>query len=339
MPLGARAQAAGVVSWRAPTSCTREAFDIELQRLLGEAPPVAVSVQLSQRGGGWSTTVAIADASRTLQLASCDEARRTAALLIATAVAPERVSAVRATSVPTGLEPRAEVKREEASPAPAEPTREAPKPVEPAPVEVAPVEPAPVPSEPARVATPRVPAPRIDSDLRLRLGGQLAAFTLPEVSGGPSLGAELVRGRFVTWLDARYLIARRAVDESSDLRAELDLFTAALGTAWMAPAGPLVLGPFAELESGVLRARGQGERDARSRNAPWLAGALGLRADAHLYRRAALSLYAAASIPFWRPGVQLGDEASFHTTSPIAIRAGIVLRVAIGVARTSGRGQ
>jgi hypothetical protein len=354
VPLAARAQRVPEVAWRAPASCPREAFDAELARLLAgsDVPATKAGVQLSQRGSGWSTRVAIADASRTLQLASCAEAQRTAALLIATAIAPERVGAVRAAGVSTGLETRGEPAEASAQPeagskqpepGPNQPEVAA-KPPEPGPEQPTPEPPAPSAREDAppareRVATPRTPALRLDSDLRLRIGGQLAVFTLPGVTGGPSLGVELVRGRFVSWLDARYLVPRRSHDGDSELRADLDLFAVALGTAWMAAVGPLQLGPYAELEGGLLRARGRGERDAGNALAPWLAGALGLRADAHLYRRAAASFYAAASIPFWRPGVQLGDEAAFYRTSAAAFRAGIVLRIAIGVARTQDRGQ
>jgi hypothetical protein len=318
------------VSWRAPASCPREAFDAELARLLaGNTVRFDASVQLTPRSAGWSTTVTVDDATRKLQLATCAEAQRTAALLIATAIAPERMAAV-------APEPPVVESTSAASP-PEKLTPEKLTPLESAPVASAPRESAPVASEAA--PEPPITAPASPRDLRLRLGALLALFSLPDVSGGPTLGVEYVRWGLVSWIDARYLVARRTGDNDSSLLADVDLFAAGLGAAWLWKLGPVQLGPLLELEAGLLRARGQGERNAQAAASAWLAPALGARVDTQLSRRTAASLYGAASLPLWRPGVQLGDEAAFYTTPPSGFRLGFVIRVGIGSTKAQNGGQ
>ncbi|HEX5657617.1 MAG TPA: hypothetical protein VFX59_10505 [Polyangiales bacterium] len=325
------------VRWRAPESCDRAGLDAELARLhVAEAD---ASVHVMQRDAAWITTIELGNATRTLELASCAEAQRTAALLIATALGPareerERPARVRATPIvrSVALAPASE-------PAPARepaPESEPARTSEP----VATIAPVAEPARPEPRAAPQpVRSPTRDSSLRLRFGALFALGTLPGASGGPTLGLELTRGRLVGWLDARYLVARRAQDGDSSLRADIDLVAAALGASWMWDVGPLARGPLLELEAGLLRARGQGERAARDARAPWLAPAFGVRADAHLYRRASASMFASGSVPLWRPGVQLGDEVAFYTTSPLAFRLGIVLRVAIDSTKAQNGGQ
>ncbi len=299
----AQAQASPQIAWRAPASCTRDVFDAELARVAGaQAREVEARVELTQHNGGWSTTVQLAGASRTLSLASCGEAQRAAALLIATALAPELVQA------------------------PADPITITPPASEPAPL------PTPAPVHNA-VGKPR----ELASRWHLRVGGLLALEALPGPSGGPALGVELTRDRFSSWLDVRYLVARRASDDDSTLRADIDLFAGALGTAWLWQAGRIAWGPLLELEAGVQRARAHGEQAARDGRAPWLAGVLGARLDVPFVHRVGASFYAAAALPFWRPAVQLGGEPPFHRTAPLGLRLGVLLRVALTKSPRAGQ--
>jgi hypothetical protein len=322
------------IAWRAQADCTREGFDAELARLLAGSPalqrPFAAEVRL---GKSFVMELRLehagARSERTLRLASCSDAQRASALLIATAIDPERTQLSQSTPSPAAPEPAV-----------------AAPPVVPAPVAAAPTAPEPAASEPGPPAPP-VPAPssaRVDvaarpRDAALRIGAQLAVASLPGVSAGPVLGGQLALGSLLVSLDGRYLFARRTRDGDSGLRADVDLFSAAAAASWRWRLGPLALGPLVELELGVLRAVGQGESAARSARAPWFSGALGLQLQPAVGGRISASLFALASVPFWRPGLQLGDEASFYTTSAVAFRLGIVVLLSVRSTSAARAGQ
>jgi hypothetical protein len=319
-----RAQQEASVRWDAPESCTREGFDRELARLLASAPQRSFDAEVEltlKRAQSYALRLRYARTSeRKLLLASCAEAQHAAALLIATALRDEAAS--------------------EASESPAvQASAERPDELASAPPESSPTERAAPTSEAPPPIAPVETRSRRDRAWALRFGAQLAVHTLPHVSGGPLLGGQLTRRRLRVTLDARYLVARRKVDGNSDLRADVDLFSLAAGFAWRWEYAGIGFGPLVEVELGALRARPSGERAAGPASAPWATLGAGACVDAPIARRLRVGLVVLASVPPWRPALQLGSEPAFYTTSPVGFRTGIVMELSFGSTSLASRGQ
>lgn len=321
------------VAWTAPAACSRAGFDRELKRLLADAKlaarPLDAAVELAAREArSYALRLRIANgAARELELSSCAEAQRAAALLIATALNPEHAREdARSDGAP---DPAQTTGREQTAP---------PGEIAPAPGQEDPPEQSAVPQS-APSASSAEPATRRAASWSLRVGAQLALYSVPAASAGPLLGVQRARGRVWTWLEARYLFARGTDDGDSALRAEVDLFTLALAAAWRWQVGDVAVAPLLELEVGALRAVGEGERAARTASAPWAALGAGVRADLPLHGRLQLGMYAQGSVPVWRPGLQLGEESAFYVTAPIGLRTGIVMQLAFTSTSPTRRGQ
>jgi hypothetical protein len=179
---------------------------------------------------------------------------------------------------------------------------------------------------PAESSYPRA-APEVQTRYLLRLGSIVDVGSLPAATVGPSLGLFLSRAMIRGWAEARYVIPRRARDNDSTLVADLDLFAAVLGVARLWKVGPLAIGPCVELELGALRARAEGELEARTRTTLWLGASAGALLSYPRTGRpvADLGLALLASVPWLRQPFSLGDDAPFYTTSVAAFRLALWL--------------
>ncbi|MDB4985391.1 MAG: hypothetical protein JWN04_569, partial [Myxococcaceae bacterium] len=296
------------IEWKDDASCPRPlrlSLESEIARLLG---PSSQNVEPSEfeahierlddhATAPYRLTLQVSSethrAERQMELSSCAEAQDAAALLIATAIDPEAV--LRASA------------------------------------------PVPKPPEPSSQREPPV-QPHAWS---LVARGLFDLFALPHPSGGPAVGVLLQRARFRAWGEARYLFARRVSSPPGDssktsrspLHADVDLFSAVAGGAYVWPFGAWVVGPAAELELGALRSRGLGDGDGAPglhRAAPWVAADIGAVAGYGVHRRVGLELSAFAGLPLSYPRLAVREEAAFYTTAPVTMRVAVGVRVSLG---------
>ena len=318
------------IAWQDEASCPRPlrlSLESEVARLLGprarDAAPTTFDVRVDRLAAPsvspYRLTLSVRSTThlgeREVELASCAEAQEAAALLIATAIDPDAVMRAK----PPEPQP--------AEPPPAVPTSAEPKPAEP--------EPATKPErspQPDAATDPR-PGPARPSAWSLTARGLLDLFSLPKPSGGPALGVLFSGSRYRLWSEARYLWARRAEAHDGSAAADVDLFAAALGGAYVWPFGELVVGPSIELELGALRARGLNAgmgTTPHTQAALWGATDIGAVAGYGVHRRVGLELSMYAGIPMSRPGLALRDENPFYTTAPVTMRVAVGLRVSLG---------
>lgn len=322
----ARAQAdelTGVrLEWHGPASCA-QAGDL-LQRARRSVDPawrasdaVTVIVNLQETAPGvlelaFEAQRSAGGARRVLTVASCEEARRTAALLIALFLDGETRQTAAAVPAPASATSHAEPKPEDqAEPAsepaaPPTPAREA----EPAAPPAAPLDDERPP--PVVLARPREPGASADS------GG-------PGARDGPSIGAAggletavlaSAHGVFIVWAGWRWNALELDVGGSFWLPAEgtlnhvavqVDQLGALVGACHWFSLGRWELGPSVRL----LVERVDAELNSFDAGAkPWLRAAAGLRAGASIFER--LSLQLAADVPFslGRPTFITPDGAS-----------------------------
>lgn len=170
-------------------------------------------------------------------------------------------------------------------------------------------------------------SPKGETRTLLRAGAIADVGSLPAGTAGPALGVFFSGPSLRGWVDARYLIPRRARDTDSGLVADIDLFSGAIGLARLWKVGPLAVGPCVELEVGALRARAAGEQDSRTRATLWLGSSVGLMVShpRSVRELADLGMSALVSVPWLRQPFALGDEAPFYSTSRFAFRAAIWL--------------
>jgi hypothetical protein len=177
--------------------------------------------------------------------------------------------------------------------------------------------------------------PLVPTRWSLRAQAQLDVLSLPGVTAGPTGGALFQYGHYRAWLDAQYLFPRSDVARGEVLRTRIDLFSGVLGAAYVWPFGPFVLGPALGVEVGVLRSRSKAGTPPLAEPAEdkvawgsWLFGAVaGYAVDRSVGVEAGLF----ASVPVTRPKVGVsGDAEPFYTTSPIAMRLALGLRVSLG---------
>ena len=174
--------------------------------------------------------------------------------------------------------------------------------------------------------------------LELRLGLAFDALGLPAVSGGPELGVGLRAGGLRLGLEGRYLLAREARDDDSQLRADVDLLAGSLAAAYVFALGPLAVGPGLAIELGRLGARARGEQ-ARDLGTLWASALVGARVELPLTRTFGLILAAQLSVPLRRPTFSLAGEAPFYETRAVGLRALIALNVQLGDKRAASTGQ
>ena len=174
--------------------------------------------------------------------------------------------------------------------------------------------------------------------LQLRLGLALDALSLPAISGGPELGVALRAGGLRLGIEGRYLLAREARDDDSQLRTDVDLLAGGLAAAYVFPLGPIAVGPGLAVELGRLGARARGER-ARDQTTLWASALVGARLELPLNSTFGFLLTAQLSVPLRRPSFSLEGEASFYETRRLGLRAAIALNIQLGDKRSSSAGQ
>jgi hypothetical protein len=180
-------------------------------------------------------------------------------------------------------------------------------------------------------------APKLPWSLRLAALGDLR--TLPGPSGGPALGLGYSTAKLLFWGDARYLVARAFDDRVSALRADVDLFAGALGSALVWTRGTLQAGPLLELEGGVLRAAASGPRaDGRVR-AIWASVWAGALIRVALGARLGLGVAGSAGVPFQRPAFLLGEASVPQRVAAVSGRVLISIDVRLGSKNGADPGQ
>ena len=322
LPVAAQLPEQVRIAWRDDSACPRpQGLEADVARLLGarseKMSEMEVRIQVARSGRGpFALTFVVDDltrrAERRVQLASCEEVREAAVLLIATAIDPA-----------AALRP---------APAPPSPPEQPPPPAASArPPQAAATDAPPPPRAPASAPTgPRLRRGRFAAARWSLLVGALADLqALPGPSGGPSLGASLVGRSTIVWTQARYLFPRD-VDAEGDPRSKLDLFAAGVGASYGVTLGPARLGPAAELEFGLLRTQNRGERRADNAATRWGNALLGALIALWPRERVGLELGLFAGLPIWRPELLLRDGTPRHTTDAWSLRATLTLRVSLG---------
>jgi hypothetical protein len=187
----------------------------------------------------------------------------------------------------------------------------------------------PPPREPAAPPRPVV-APHPWS---LLARGLFDVSSLPAVSAGLEAGVLHARARYRLWSEARYLFAQKTERTGSGVAADVDLFAAAAGGAYVWPFGALVVGPAAELELGVLRGQGAAVRDGltpQNQVGPWGALHAGGIAGIAVHRRVGLELSLFGGLPLWRPQLAVRGDGAFYTTRAATMRVAVGVRVSLG---------
>jgi hypothetical protein len=174
--------------------------------------------------------------------------------------------------------------------------------------------------------------------LQLRLGVLGDALSLPAITGGPELGVAWRAGGLRLALEGRYLLARGASDDDSQLRTDVDLLAGSVGAQYLFALGPLGIGPGLAVEVGRLGARATGEQ-ARNQGTLWASALVGARAELPLSHSFGLMLAAQLSVPLRRPSLSLEGEAPFYETRRAGLRLAIGVIVQLGDKRSSGAGQ
>lgn len=172
----------------------------------------------------------------------------------------------------------------------------------------------------------------------LRLGAALDIGSLPGISAGPELGIVWRAGGLRLGIEGRYLLAREARDDDSQLRTDVDLLAGSVGTAYLFQLGPVALGPGLAIELGRLGAHARGEQ-ARDQGTLWASALVGGRAELPLSEAFGLAFAAQLSVPLSRPSFSLEGEAPFYETSRVGLRLGLGLNVQLGDKQSASTGQ
>lgn len=310
------------IAWGEDSACPRpEALEADVARLLGsrseKMSELELNIQVVRSGReSFALTFVVDDltrrAERRVQLASCEEVREAAVLLIATAIDPAAVLRP-APPPPIPAEP------------PAAPNEQPPQ------AAATDAPPPPSARTPASAATRERPARRRLAAARwsLLVGALGDLQALPGASGGPSLGASLAGRSTAVWTQARYLFPRE-VEGESDPRSELDIFAAGLGASYAVTLGPTRLGPAAELEFGMIRTQNRGERRDDNAATRWGNALLGGLFSLWPRARVGVELGLFAGLPIWRPELRLRDGSLRYQTDSWSLRATLTLRVSLG---------
>jgi hypothetical protein len=238
--------------------------------------------------------------TRQVEVPSCEEAEKAAALILALAIRPDLQVPEQATE--TGGPPPAESKEADATPI------EAPPP---------PVDPGPVPKAPDRQESieddPEVPA-RLEGpsatpqwNVTLALGYALSALSLPKVGHGVELGLGIGRARFRGELYGLFQPGIRIEMAPGDRRgASLTLWHVGMRACYVMPFRPAASNPQLEGglcalgETGEFRASGFGSETVRTANDIWGAVGGGGVLGAGIGGAGVLRLGASALVPTFR---------------------------------------
>jgi len=188
-------------------------------------------------------------------------------------------------------------------------------------------------------ASADLPPTAAGSGLQLRVGAVGDALSLPAISGGPEIGiAWRMRGLRVG-IEGRYLFAREASDDDSQLRTDVDLLAGSLAGAYVFPLGPLAVGPGLAVELGRLGAAARGEQAGDQGGTLWVSALVGGRIELPLNGTFGLMLAAQLSVPLRRPSFSLAEEQPFYETSSLGLRLAIGMNIQLGDKRTASTGQ
>lgn len=314
------------IHWHPRAACARpEALEREVARLVGPTvsrmEPLFADVNVhatKQRTFALDLRIEglTEQTERRIELGSCAEIQRAAALIITTAVqlagrdtAPDFSRILPATPSTSDTEsasdPAADPKREAAA-AQAE-EKSAPP--------------------PTRIDGP---APDRARPLAwwLRLGLLTDVRVLPGMTAGPNAGVGLYLRNVHAWLDTRYMFARERTDRAGTLHAEVDMFAAAVGAARPFEQGFLTVAPLTELELGLLRAYALGERNGGSAHAALATLFAGGRITARVREHLTIGLDASLGFLLTRPRFTLVEDGLHRApqwTARIALGLGVQL--------------
>ncbi len=286
--------------WEAPPSCPTEA---EVRDRIGaylgrdefddalDDVRVAGHVE-SQRGGAWLLTVDVwigeESVRRRIEAPRCADTRDAAALIIAVALDPLRVS------------------------------REAPPPAR----ERAPTTPTPS-SGAARPPRPTTSVPRSRS-LRadVRTGGVMEVGAAPRITGGVALEVAMVGPRFRVGLVSRYLPPRmaRPFDSPSTAGARVQTGVVGMRGCFVPSIRRLELPSCLQLDVGVTRGAGVDLEVLRVTHRPWVTAAVGQEVVWHSRRRVGAWIAADATVTLLAPRFVVDDLGTVYTPGWAALR-------------------
>lgn len=321
------------VRWSGPASCPDHGeVATEARRLLPldgayEATQIEIAVQeLPAPRTGYRLQLAATSASRTaertLELATCKEAREAAGLLVALTLDPEAVAAAEAV-----LEPPPSAAPSEA---PTVPEQKPEPPPSPPPAETATPKPEPPPSpaedDPTPEPEPEERGAALELGPELTAGALLDSSALPAVALGPFAALGFRIGTVRLSLGGFYLPgAERSAAGDGSIRATL--IAGQLGLCALWPVGSaLELGPCASGELGRYAARARGVTHGESDATLWAAGSAGAGAALQLTRRLALLGSVALIVPFRRPELGLQTMENAYVVPPLSLRAALGVR-------------
>jgi len=187
-------------------------------------------------------------------------------------------------------------------------------------------------------ANGRPPPTAAGSGLQLRLGAVGDALSLPAISGGPEIGIAWRMNGLRLGIEGRYLLAREASDDDSQIRTDVDLLAGSLAGAYVFPLGSVAVGPTLAVELGRLGATARGEQ-ARDGGALWVSALVGGRVELPLNGTFGLVLAAQLCLPLRRPSFSLAAEQPFYETSRLGLRLAIGMNIQLEDKRTAGTGQ
>lgn len=313
------------VRWSGPQSCVdRGEVTAEARRLLpsdGAYEPTQIDITVSELKtprAGYQLMLSARSAARTaeraLELASCDEARQAAGLLIALMLDPEAVAAAES------VEPHPIV----APPEPPTPAPAAEPEPQPSPSVPPKAEPAPPPAAPT-VSAPQAPA-KLVLGPELHAGALLDSSALPAVAVGPFASAGFRIGVLRLALGALYLPgAERSASAQGSIRASLFGGQLAACAMWRV-ASAFEVGPCASGELGRYAARARGVTHGESDATLWAAVSAGASAALSLSSRLALEASVALLAPLRRPVLGLRAMEATHRVPPLSLRAALGVR-------------
>lgn len=287
--------------WEAPPACPTEA---EVRDRIGAylgrdefdetVDDVRVDARVaSMRGGAWVLTVEVRvgeeSVRRRIEAPRCADTRDAAALIIAVALDPLRVSRQ---APPPALEPA---------------TTESP------------------PSPPAAMPPPASPTPLPPSRRRwadVRVGGVMEVGAAPRVTGGVALEVALVGRRFRVGLVSRYLPPRTVRPFDRPSAAGVRVQTGVLGVrgCFVPSIGRIELPSCAQIDAGATRAEGVDLQISRVTHRPWVTAAVGQEIVWHSRRGFGAWIAVDAAATLVAPRFVVDDLGTVYTPGWAAFR-------------------
>jgi hypothetical protein len=287
--------------WEAPPACPSEA---EVRDRIGAylgrdefdetVDDVRVDARVaSMHGGAWALTVEVRvgeeSVRRRIEAPRCADTRDAAALIIAVALDPLRVS------------------------------RQAPPPWrKPATTESP-------PSPPAARPPPVTPIPVPPSRRRwadVRVGGVMEVGAAPRVTGGVALEVALVGRRFRVGLVSRYLPPRTVRPFDRPSAAGVRVQTGVLGVrgCFVPSVGRIELPSCAQIDAGATRAEGVDLQISRVTHRPWVTAAVGQEIVWHSRRGFGAWIAVDAAATLVAPRFVVDDLGTVYTPGWAAFR-------------------